>query len=166
MAAVKYALSDEEDDDVIAGASTSTAPLAKRRKLSSGAGTSVDDAPPSLLADPPNEAINLAPPIGEENTEAHVRPHATLSNGMPAKPQPLKATQSGSIKGKGKAAADEGGFEAVLRKLEEQRDSGTGGGTSNHALLIVRGRVYRSLAHVGPGWVGQRRFLEGGYGQS
>jgi hypothetical protein len=133
MAAVKYALSDDEEDmtdEGTAGASTSTstAPLAKRRKLSPG----TDDAPPPLLADPPNEAINLAPPVGAENSEVHVRPHATLSNGMPAKPQPLKATQSGGgggIKGKGKAAADEGGFEAVLRKLEEQRENGTGGGT-------------------------------------
>lgn len=125
----KYALSDGEEsvEDDFAGASTSTsaAPVAKRRKLDQ------DDAPPPLLADPPNEAINLAPPVGAENTEAHVRPHATLSNGMPAKPQPLKATQSGGggIKGKGKAAANEGGFEAVLRKLEEQRESGAGGGT-------------------------------------
>lgn len=117
MAPAKYALSDDEYDAIVDidlphddadSAPALAAPLAKRRKLS---------PPPPAAAD--DDAA--------DDTKANVRPHATLSNtGAPAKPQPLKATESG--KASGRVKKDGEGFEDVLRRLEEQREGGTGAG--------------------------------------
>lgn len=134
----------DDDDTTLVGSPSSGPPLAKKRRLSPDAPASAGADPSDLALSPSSHPDNLTNDLlGGPESKENVRPNAILSNGMAAQPQAGPSTQR-QLPKKAGSKVEGGGFEEVLRRLEEQKEGGIGGGQSFVLRLHRQARGWHS----------------------